>query len=158
MQKVKGATEPERVADKKIIVRDDPIRSLASTILYIGGSIVRDLSKDIRDGKGNVTQLFVLTHNVFFHKEASFINMRTTTLDDVNYWIIRKNNGVADINAYGVENPISTSYELLWHELKDNNGASYISVQNTMRRIIENYFRILVGKSNDYLIDQFESI
>ena len=158
MQKVKGATELDHVADKKIIVLDDPISSLDSTILYIVGAIVRGLAKDIREGKGNVTQLFVLTHNVFFHKEASFFNMNMqTNVSDVHYWIIRKNSGVAEINAYGAENPISTSYELLWHELKDNNGASPISLQNTMRRIIENYFRMLGGKPCDYLIDQFES-
>ena len=158
MQKVKGATELDHVADKKIIVLDDPISSLDSTILYIVGAIVRGLAKDIREGKGNVTQLFVLTHNVFFHKEASFFNMNMqTNVSDVHYWIIRKNSGVAEINAYRAENPISTSYELLWHELKDNNGASPISLQNTMRRIIENYFRMLGGKPCDYLIDQFES-
>lgn len=56
-----------------------------------------------------------------------------------------------------MKNPISTSYELLWQELKDNTGASLISIQNTMRRIIENYFGILGGRRDDYLIEQFES-
>lgn len=157
MQKAKGSTEQARVADKKIIVLDDPISSLDSTILYIVGAIVKDLSKKIRAGEGDVTQLFVLTHNVFFHKEASFIDGRTKELGDVNYWIVRKNDGVAEINAYGMKNPISTSYELLWQELKDNNSASLVSVQNTMRRIIENYFGMLGGRRDDYLVEQFES-
>lgn len=157
MKKVKGAIEPARVADKKIIVLDDPISSLDSNILYIVGSIVRELSKDIRNGEGNVTQLFVLTHNVFFHKEASFINMRTSILNDVHYWIIRKNNGVAEINAYETKNPISTSYELLWQELRCNTNASLISVQNIMRRILENYFRMFGGIRDDYFIKKFES-
>jgi len=157
MQKAKGSTDQARVADKKIIVLDDPISSLDSTILYIVGAIVKDLSKKIRDGKCNVTQLFVLTHNVFFHKEASFIDGRTSKRNDVNYWIVRKNNGIAEIKAYGMENPISTSYELLWQELKDNTGASLISIQNTMRRIIENYFSMLGDRRDDYLVEKFES-
>ncbi len=157
MQKVKGSTDQAHVADKKIVVLDDPISSLDSTILYIVGAIVKDLSKKILDGKGDVTQLFVLTHNVFFHKEASFIDGRTHEQNEVNYWIVRKNNGIAEINAYGMKNPISTSYELLWQELKDNTGASLISIQNTMRRILENYFGMLGGRRDDYLVEQFES-
>lgn len=157
MQKAKGATNQAHVAEKKIIVLDDPISSLDSTILYIVGAIVKDLSKKIRDGEGDVTQLFVLTHNVFFHKEASFIDGRTHELKDVNYWIVRKNSGITEIKGYGMRNPISTSYELLWHELKDNTGASLISIQNTMRRIIENYFGMLGGRRDEYLIDKFES-
>ena len=157
MQKAKGSTDQARVSEKKIIVLDDPISSLDSTILYIVGAIVKDLSKNIRAGKGDITQLFVLTHNVFFHKEASFIGGRTKRLGDVNYWIVRKNNGVAEINAYGNKNPISTSYELLWQELKDNSKASLVSVQNIMRRIIENYFGMLGTKRDDYLVEQFES-
>lgn len=85
MQKAKGSTNQASIADKKIIVLDDPISSLDSTILYIVGAIVKDLSKKIRAGEGDVIQLFVLTHNVFFHKEASFIDGRTHELNDVNY-------------------------------------------------------------------------
>ena len=157
MQRAKGSIDKKNVSEKKIIVLDDPISSLDSTILYVVGAIVKDLTKKIREGKGDVTQLFVLTHNVFFHKEASFIDGRTQEFNDVNYWIIRKNNGISTIKPYGMKNPISTSYELLWKELQDNTGASLISIQNTMRRIIENYFGMLGGKRDDYLIEQFET-
>lgn len=157
MQNAKGSTNQAHVADKKIIVLDDPISSLDSTILYVVGSIVKDLSGKIRKGEGDVTQLFVLTHNVFFHKEASFIDGRTKEISDVNYWIIRKNNSVAEIDAYKTKNPISSSYELLWRELKDNSRASLISVQNIMRRIIESYFGILGGRRDDCLLKKFEN-
>jgi wobble nucleotide-excising tRNase len=157
IQRAKGSTDQACISDKKIIVLDDPISSLDSTILYIVGAIVKDLSKKIRNGEGDVSQLFVLTHNVFFHKEASFIDGRTHELSDVNYWIVRKDNGSATINPYGMKNPISTSYELLWKELKENTGVSLISIQNTMRRIIENYFGILGSKRDDFLVNQFTS-
>ena len=157
MQKTKGSTDQSHVSDKKIIVLDDPISSLDSTILYVVSTIVKDLSYRIRKGQGDVTQLFVLTHNAFFHKEASFINGRTSELKDVNYWFIRKKNGIATIDSYGMKNPISTSYELLWKELKDDSGASLISIQNTMRRIIENYFGMIGKKYDDYLVNQFDS-
>jgi len=157
MQRAKGSVVQAHVSEKKIIVLDDPISSLDSTILYVVGAIVKDLAKKIRMRKGDVTQLFVLTHNVFFHKEASFVDGRTKELEDVNYWIVSKNSGISTIKAYGTKNPISTSYELLWKELKDNVNLSLISIQNTMRRIIENYFGMLGSKRDDYLIEQFDN-
>ena len=158
MQLTKGSTEANKVSAKKIIVLDDPICSLDSTILYVVSSMVKQLSEDIRAGKGDVEQLFILTHNVFFHKEASFINGRTQELKDVNYWIIRKEAEVSKINSYGMENPISTSYALLWRELREDKGTSIITLQNIMRRIIENYFGMLGGKKEDYIKEKFETL
>ena len=54
-----------------------------------------------------------------------------------------------------MENPISTSYELLWKELRDNENLSMITIQNTMRRIIENYYGMLGNKKNEYLENYF---
>ena len=102
-------------------------------LLYIVGAMVKDLSLKIRRGQGDVNQLFVLTHNVFFHKEASFIDGRTQEIGDVNYWIVRKDNGASTIMSYGMKNPISTAYELLWQELRDNENLTRITIQNTMR-------------------------
>ena len=156
MQRVKGSTEQNSVSVKKIIVLDDPVSSLDSTILYIVSAMVKDLAKAICSGEGNVTQLFVLTHNVYFHKEASY-EICSKSNNNVNYWIVRKNNGIATIKSYGKENPISTTYELLWKELKEGPEASLVTIQNVMRRIIESYFSMLGKKRNDYLVNQFES-
>lgn len=147
MQYCKGSTDPNKVSNKKVMVLDDPISSLDSTVLYIVSSIVKKLEKDIRSNQGDVEQLFVLTHNVFFHKEASFVDGRTNRLNDTNFWIIRKDNGVSKIMAYGMDNPISTTYELLWKEIREDNFNSITTLQNTMRRIIENYFGMLGGES-----------
>ena len=155
MQWTKGSPDQEHVTDKKIIVLDDPISSLDSNVLYIVGAMVKDLSLNIRHEQGDVNQLFVLTHNVFFHKEASFIDGRTQESGEVKYWIIRKDSGVSTIVSYGNKNPISTAYELLWQELRDNENLTRITIQNTMRRIIENYFRILGRSKDNSLVDCF---
>lgn len=158
MQLTKGAIDVSQVSAKKIIVLDDPISSLDSTILYIVSAMVKELTMKVRKGETDVEQVFVFTHNVFFHKEASYIDGRTSKLNDVNYWIIRKDKGVSSIDSYGMDNPISTSYELLWRELSDDKNPSLISVQNTMRRIIENYFGMLGGKKDDYIENKFETV
>lgn len=155
MQWTKGSIDPEHVADKKIIVLDDPVSSLDSTILYVVGAMVKELSLNIRNGQGDVNQLFVLTHNVFFHKEASYISSRTQEVGEVNYWIVRKDSGISTIVSYGKKNPISTSYELLWQELRENENLTRITIQNTMRRIIENYFGMLGTEKDGILVDCF---
>ena len=69
-------------------------------------------------------------------------------------------NNKSEILPYGRSNPIKTTYELLWKDIKNPNSSSMISVQNTMRRIIENYFSLLGSKErlDDVLINSFETI
>ena len=139
------------------MVLDDPICSLDSTVLYIVSSMVKSLIKDIRDGNSDVEQIFILTHNVFFHKEASFADGRTKILNDVNYWIISKDDNITSIRSFEENNPIKTSYELLWQELKTNSSASSITIQNIMRRIIENYFSILGKDVDEKIVNSFDT-
>ncbi len=157
-QFAKGSMDATKVSKEKILVLDDPISSLDSTVLYIVSSMVKSLIKEIRENKSSVKQIFILTHNVFFHKEASFIDLRTKEVKDVNYWIIRKDDDATSVMACGKKNPIQTSYQLLWQELKTDRNASSVNIQNTMRRILENYFNILGRGINEKIIDAFDTI
>ena len=76
-------------------------------------------------------------------------------LNDVNYWIISKDNNISSIRAFEKNNPIKTSYELLWQELKTNMNASLVTTQNIMRRILENYFSILGKDIDEKIINSF---
>ena len=145
-----------KVSNRKILVLDDPICSLDSTVLYIVSSLVKNLIKDIRKGTSDVEQIFILTHNVFFHKETAFIDRRTEECNDIHYWTINKDNNISTIKAHKRTNPIKTSYELLWEELKSNTNV--ITTQNIMRRILENYFRILGKTANDTIVNSFSTI
>ncbi len=156
LQISKGSLEEGKTTEDKILVIDDPISSLDSNILYVVSTLIKSILKDIRENKGNILQVILLTHNVFFHKEVSFIDGRTTKLNNTNYWILRKKNKKSSIQVFGQENPIHSSYELLWKELKQENNT-LVAVQNTMRRIIENYFRILGKYRDDKLIGKFET-
>ncbi len=158
LQFAKGAKNIENVSSPKILVLDDPICSLDSTVLYIVSSLVKGLMIDVRNDKSDVKQLFILTHNVFFHKETSFTNNRSDTCNDINYWIINKDNNISRIIPYKKTNPIKTSYELLWQELKFNTNASLVTTQNIMRRILENYFSMLGKCKDNKIIESFTSI
>lgn len=157
MQLTKGATDKEFVNENKIIVLDDPISSLDSNVLYLVSAMVKDLANEIKNGDSDVKQLFIFTHNVYFHKEASFIDGRTKEDKDVNFWIVRKNNGLSKIQSYDMVNPISSTYELLWKELREDSDITEVSMQNIMRRIIENYFKIMGKKPSDYILSKFNT-
>lgn len=158
LQFAKGSVDATKVSNRKVLVLDDPICSLDSTVLYIVSSLVKGLIKDVREGNSDVEQIFVLTHNVFFHKETAFIDRRTEVCNDIHFWIISKDNNISSIRAYERNNPIKTSYELLWEELKSNTNASLITTQNIMRRILENYFSILGKAKDDTIVDSFSTI
>ncbi|WP_055437236.1 AAA family ATPase [Lacinutrix algicola] len=155
LQIAKGSLEQGKISEDKLLVIDDPISSLDSNILFVVSTLIKNILKDVRDDKGNILQVILLTHNVFFHKEVSFVGGGNTKLNSTHFWILRKKDKKSTIQIFGQENPIHSSYELLWKELKQEN--SLVSVQNTMRRIIENYFRLLGKDRDDKLIGKFDT-
>ncbi|MCH5235325.1 MAG: AAA family ATPase [Muribaculaceae bacterium] len=157
MQLVHGGKSPETANENKILVIDDPISSLDETILFVVSSLIKEEIKAIKKGISNVKQLLLLTHNIYFHKEVSFIDGRTKETGDTYYWILRKNNNISNIQCFEMTNPIRGSYELLWDELKNRLNLSNITIQNTMRRIYETYFKILGKYSDDEILNKFEN-
>lgn len=156
LQLAKGSTDKKMVAEDRILVVDDPISSLDSSVLFIVSSLLKEIIIDIQSNKGSIKQIIVLTHNVYFHKEISFFGNGNENRKDICYWMLRKKGDVTNIECFGRENPISSSYELLWKELKEVNKNSGITIQNIMRRILENYFKILGKFKDDDLILKFD--
>ena len=156
LQWIKGSQNEEDVTQDRVIVIDDPISSLDSNILFVVSSLLKDVIRKVLVGESNIKQVFVLTHNVYFHKELSFMGNGKDSNKNIHYWILRKKNGITNIQYYGIEHPISSSYELLRIELKEQTNNSVITIQNTMRRIIENYFKILGKYKDEDLIDKFQ--
>ncbi|HLF52912.1 AAA family ATPase [Flavobacterium sp.] len=157
LQLAKGGVSEETVSDERILVIDDPISSLDSNVLFVVSTLIKDIIKNIKSDIGNIKQIILLTHNVYFHKEVSFIDGRTKFCGKTNFWILRKNDKVTNIQSFFMENPIQSSYELMWNELKGEDVKSSITVQNIMRRIIENYFKLLGKYGDDDLIQKFGS-
>jgi wobble nucleotide-excising tRNase len=157
LQLAKGSTDKESISEERILVIDDPISSLDSSVLFVVSTLIKDMIKWINEDVGIIKQIILLTHNVYFHKEVSFINGRIKEDRNTLFWILRKKGRNTSIKPYGTKNPINTSYELLWQELKDKEENSRITIQNTMRRIIENYFKILGKYGDDDLIESFET-
>lgn len=156
LQLAKGGISEDTIADDRVLVIDDPICSLDSSILFVVSSLIKDVIKSIKENKGSIKQLILLTHNIYFHKEISFINGRVQEDKDTFHWILRRRETTTELDFYDKRNPISTSYELLWKELYESKSGSVISIQNVMRRIIEYYFRFLGKYGDDVLIEKFK--
>ena len=73
VQLAKGAENKTDVSEERILVVDDPISSLDSTILFVVSTILKGIIFDIKKGAGNIKQMLVLTHNVYFLR-VSFVN------------------------------------------------------------------------------------
>lgn len=157
LQLTKGGISAEVANQEKILVVDDPISSLDSTILFVVSSLLKEIIKSVKKGTNNIKQIIILTHNVYFHKEITFVDRSDNNRDDVCFWILRKNANISNIQCYEKKNPIRGSYELLWDELKHRDQLSGITIQNTMRRILETYFKTMGKYTDDGLINSFES-
>lgn len=152
---LKGSDSDSGMTTDRIVVFDDPVSSLDSDILFIVGSLIKGIFDEVRAGTGNIKQIFVLTHNVYFHKEVTYNPKRKDiAMNEEAFWIVRKPGLVSKLDKYPT-NPIKTSYELLWAEVRKPERSN-LAIQNTLRRILENYFKILGGIEFDQLCAMFE--
>ncbi len=153
---LKGSVSDSGMTTDRVVVFDDPVSSLDSDILFIVGSLIKGLFDEVRLGAGHIKQIFVLTHNVYFHKEVTYNRKRPSNgvLSEETFWIVKKPGLESKLAAQTI-NPIKTSYELLWAEVRKPERSN-LAIQNTLRRILENYFKILGGIELDKLCDKFD--
>jgi len=152
---LKGSDSDSGMTTDRIVVFDDPVSSLDSDILFIVGSLIKGLFDEVRNGTGHIKQIFVLTHNVYFHKEVTYNpNRKDVAMNEESFWIVRKPGLASKVDKHPT-NPIKTSYQLLWAEVRKPERSN-LAIQNTLRRILENYFKILGGIGFDDLCAKFD--
>lgn len=158
IQLVNGSMSSSAVRTPRVLVIDDPISSLDSNVLFVVSTMIKQLLKNVREplpGKeSDIKQIILLTHNVYFHREVSFITNRKKCRADSYHWILYKKGNVSYIKPYEMDNPIKGSYDLLWKQLREGKDEmDNITIQNVMRRIIENYFVVFGGLHGRELIE-----
>ena len=157
---VRGSMSSEELKEK-IVVIDDPVSSMDSTALFLVSAIVREMINVCRNNTeylnpkvpgDYIKQLFVLTHNVYFHREVTY--QQVGYYNCTSFYMIRKNDNISTIKLCKRQskeiptedenyNPVQNSYAALWEELRDI--QSTIPALNVMRRILEYYFLQLCG-------------
>ena len=154
---LKGSVSESGTTTNRVIVFDDPVSSLDSDILFIVNSLIRDLFEEVRIDSGTIKQIFIFTHNVYFHKEVTFNLKRAADkkLNEETFWTVRKSDQQSKIQEHK-RNPVKTSYELLWMDVRNTDHRSVLSIQNTLRRILEYYFKFLGNVDQDDILAKFE--
>jgi wobble nucleotide-excising tRNase len=139
---------------KKIIVIDDPVSSLDSQSLFIVSTLIHSLierksntnpeKKQFKNEQ--ISQVFILTHNIYFYKEVSF-ERRPMCTDFWHYKISKMNNSTSISGSYN--KTVKDDYSLMWNTLKDiksnmpTDSSLNIMISNVMRRIIESYVNFI---------------
>lgn len=152
---IKGSFSDTGITNDRVVVFDDPVSSVDSDVLFIVSSLIREECENSRRGVGSIKQVFVLTHNVYFHKEVTYNGKRPPDgcLNEESFWIFRKGVSHSQCDRHQF-NPVRTSYDLLWSEVREAEKAMHTGgtvnprIENTLRRILEHYFTIL--GSGDY--------
>lgn len=146
MYSLRGNAEDSGHNVEKIVMIDDPVSSLDNDVLFLVSSMIRDLFRSVYDGSNSIKQLFVLSHNLYFFKEVSY--HKGLKKQETGFWMITKADNISKITYY-YKNPVSSTYEMLWDEVRNANSTpvnhNTTALANTMRRILEYYFRFLGG-------------
>ncbi|MDV2421158.1 AAA family ATPase [Corynebacterium tuberculostearicum] len=139
--------------DKIIAIIDDPISSLDSTTLFAVSLLCRRLQETVEDPASLLEQIVFSTHNAYFFKELAFVPPRREKSAKRTFYVLSKTSEGKSTQRQFDSNPIHSAYEQLWTEVRvaasQNEMASH-SLQNSMRRILENYFTLTGGMKTDF--------
>lgn len=149
-----GSQGTSGVNDKRVVVIDDPVSSMDAEVLFVVSSMVRRLAREARSEEGTTSQLIVLTHNITFYREVTFVRSGEGDAK-TSYYFIRKHEGYSTIEKC-VSNPVSSTYELLWQDLC-RDDCSPLTAQNVARRITETFFKLIGGTDLDGAIAEMQS-
>ena len=88
---LKGSNTESGMTMDRIAVFDDPVTSLDNDILVIVGTLIKGLYKEMQAGRGNIKQIFILTHNLFFYKEVTFNpDCLHFSRNESTFWTVKK--------------------------------------------------------------------
>lgn len=154
---LQGGFDNTQTMNDRIVIIDDPVSSLDNDILFVVSTLVRRIIESSKENN-NIKQIFFLTHNIYFFKQVTY---RANNKEHNKYkgkqmfYVVKKLNDNTQVALYE-DNPIKTGYELLWNEIRELN-CNKATIQNTMRRIIEDYFKLLGGLDiYKDIIDKFD--
>ena len=168
---VQGSWKREDLLKGKIVIIDDPVSSMDSSVLSIVSSLVRDLIDDcFLDGVNyRIGQIFILTHNPYFHNAVSQTMLRPEEMyyKKIAFFEVKKgDDNISTISAPCVQNssskdpditlenvtPVQNSYSALWQEYKDAKLPS--SLLHLIHRIVETHFVLICSYAREDLRKQ----
>lgn len=140
----------------KLAVIDDPVASLDSDILFVISALIKKLMLRIRDHSAPVKQILILTHNIHFLKEVSYLRSGEGSAPRA-FYVLNKTESGTDVSERGDTNPVEVEYVRLWRQIGEWRGTSDsgTGLQNAMRRVIEYYFQTIGRVDERSLVAKF---
>jgi wobble nucleotide-excising tRNase len=169
---VRGGQDSAELSKPKIVVIDDPVSSMDSSVLFIVSTLVREMVEVCHNNMrlqpwqvpgDYIKQLFILTHNAYFHKVITY--NKVPFYNCVSFFVVKKAGNVSGVSLcekkkYPFErdeemenqNPVKNSYAALWDEYKEVDTA--IPLLSVIFRILDYYFLQICGHDGDKLHDR----
>ena len=135
----KGRISTMDITTKKIAVIDDPISSLSHVFIFNIGQLIRNefFMSD------RFSQVFVLTHSLYFFYELTDSNHERRKLNQNLYRVTKSPSG-SKIHEMKYEE-IQNDYQAYWTVINDPDQPSAL-IANCMRNIIEYFFNFVRRK------------
>ena len=163
-QKVFGSDKLDYDTKPKIVVIDDPVSSMDSSALFIVAEQIRKMIEicrnraDNRDAvlKGNfIKQIFILTHNVYFHNQVTY--RYANEYQFVSFYLVKKIENRSSVTLMHKQektqwvnvNPVKSAYAALWEEYKESKSG--VALMSIIRRILVFYFLQLSGYDDNHM-------
>ncbi len=153
-QLVRGSHSDSDVSKDKIVVIDDPVSSMDSSVLFIVSTLVREMVgvcfnnaeylDSEREVQGDyIKQIIVLTHNVYFHREITY-NL-TRHYRCVSLFVVSKASNNSTIRPCVRRsqrvpteqenfNPVQNSYAALWGEYREIRQRDFVVSRRGVRQ------------------------
>lgn len=163
MKSINDPDDPNN--DPKIIILDDPMTSNDNTYQYLILGLIKQFYGNFNT-KGLMNSddmLFIFTHSTYFYINVcpfskNYKMKQEKAHKEARYFkLIKDGNRSTILNIKSKKEDISTSYNLLWDELKyaHENGRPKV-MWNIMRRILETFSDFNDISINEMLVEQFD--
>lgn len=150
----KGKLSIEATNEPLVVIIDDPISSLSHNYVFHIAQLIKDnFFKQVLQENSNISQLFILTHNLYFFNELLNPLMPNNSQYKNKYKMFR----VIKYNFSSIielgKNEIQNDYQAYWQVIKDYQSGQKnpILVANSMRNVLEHFFGFVYKQKVDYL-------
>lgn len=149
----KGKSSPDDTHAQRIVVIDDPISSLSHIFVFNVGQLIKSVFF-----KGErFSQVFVLTHSLYFFYELTDTNHDRRKQDQKLFRIIKSASGSSIYEMKYEE--VQNDYQAYWIVINDPNEKPAL-IANCMRNIVEYFFNFVRKRdlNNVFQMKEFQSV
>jgi len=149
----KGRSSADDTSNKRIAVIDDPISSMSHIFIFNVGQLIRSVFFK----SDRISQVFVLTHSLYFFYELSDPNHERRK---VNQKLFRLSKSAAGSKIQEMKyEEIQNDYQAYWSVINDPDQPPAL-IANCMRNVVEYFFNFVRKKdlNNVFLLPQLQEI